>query len=270
MSENTGKPALNAVKSGSSGPVLVMLHGWGQSLESLRLLGDLLSRFYRVHLIDLPGFGQSEAPPAAWDTSQYADLIHQYIADNKLSPALVLGHSFGGRVAIRLASRHKDSVASLILINSGGLRVRPSGLKRWRSLFVRSLARICKFLDRSCGWRTFESWFVPRFASADYKAAGPMRDILVKAVNEDVSEDASRIACPTFLLWGENDSETPLEIGKRLNNLIAGSRLVVLPGCGHFPFLDEGAHLCAYHILKYLEAPQSKSKPAKAGAAAGE
>lgn len=258
------KTSLNTQTLGKSGPTIVMLHGWGQSLESMRLLGDLLSRFYTVHVIDLPGFGHSEAPEADWDTTQYAERISQYIDDENLGSVIVIGHSFGGRVGIRLASRYPDKVRRLILINSGGLRARLEGARKNRAERIKLIRSTVKTIDGLFGTKLFQQWFVPRYASTDYKNAGALRGILVKAVNEDVSEDAAAIKCPTFLLWGERDTETPVDIAYRLKQLIPGAMLTVLPGKDHFPFVDEGAHLCAHHVLAFLSQAERSSEHAGA------
>lgn len=246
-------PVLNAQKIGSSGHPILLMHGWGQSLHSLVALGELLGKTYQVHLIDLPGFGLSPAPTEDWDTKQYAECIYQYIKQNNLEKADLLGHSFGGRVAIRLTSAHPEIVRSMILINSGGLKRPLIGKRKLRSQYIGLLSKTIKQIDKTFGSKIFETWFVPRFASLDYRNAGSLRNILVKAVNEDVTEDALRIKNPSFILWGEKDQETPLESGERFHALISGSQFVVLPGKDHFPFLGDGAHLCARYILNFLK-----------------
>ncbi len=248
---------LNTVKLGDSGDPILVMHGWGQSMQVMRPLGELLSKYGRVHLIDLPGFGGSPHPGADWDTVDYAERIYQYIKDENLQAVHLVGHSFGGRVSIRLASRHSEVVKSVILVNSGGLKRKLSGTKLVKTKLIGMLGKVLKSVDKLSGARTFAGWFAPKFGSTDYKNAGALRTILVKTVNEDVSADAGKITAPTFLLWGEVDQETPLEMGQRLQALITGARLVVLPGKDHFPFIGDGAHLCAHHILKFLQAQPS-------------
>ena len=243
---------LNVVVRGEGKPALIMLHGWGESLNVLWPLGELLSKTRQVHLIDLPGFGQSPMPPTDWNTEQYAERVLQYINEMQLDNFDLLGHSFGGRISIRLAYKKLHLLRSLVLINSHGIRLKQPFPKNIKASWLKWAAQWCKWLDRAGGFDLFESWFVPRYGSRDYKNAGALRNILVKTVNEDVSEQAKEISVPTLLLWGEQDQETPLAIGKRFHELICNSKLVVLPGQGHFPFTGEGAHLCAYHILDYL------------------
>src|SRR5436309_3048695 len=100
---------LHTVISGAGEPVL-MLHGWGHSMQNLWPLGELLEAQFQVHLIDLPGFGRSPKPPDDWGTVQYSERIAHYLDQQRLHSAHFIGHSFVGRVAMRLAARHPDRV----------------------------------------------------------------------------------------------------------------------------------------------------------------
>src|SRR6476660_8087035 len=93
---------LNAIKLGSRGRHLIMLHGWGQTLASLYPLGELLASRAIIHLIDLPGFGSSGQPTGDWDTERYSECILSYMDENELTQVDLLGHSFGGRISIRI------------------------------------------------------------------------------------------------------------------------------------------------------------------------
>jgi pimeloyl-ACP methyl ester carboxylesterase len=256
------KTDLHVETMGRSGPILLMMHGWGQNLESLRTLGELLSKHAQVHLIDMPGFGFSPAPEVDWDTIGYAERIVRYLDEKSIEQAILLGHSFGGRVSVRLASRYPERVEAVVLINSGGLKRLP-GKWKLKAQLVRILGKTLKNIDKTAGTQYYENWFVPKFASTDYKNAGRLRNIMVKTVNEDVSEDATKIKAPVFLLWGELDTETPLEMGQRFNSLISGSKLLVLPGKGHFPFSGDSAHLCARYIIEFLKSLPGASAAAK-------
>ncbi|MCC7528045.1 MAG: alpha/beta hydrolase [Candidatus Melainabacteria bacterium] len=256
---------VNYVKLGEHGSPVVMLHGWGQSLESMRVLGDLLSRYHQVYLVDLPGFGKSAKPKDDWDTIDYARCIDELFKKLGLENAIVIGHSFGGRVGMRMAVKHKTRVSALVLINSGGLKSQMNGRRLYRAKALKLLSNSLKWCDSTFGSHYFETWFSPKFASRDYKNAGALKNILVKTVNEDQSQDAAQISCPTFLLWGENDQETPVEMGYRLNSIIPKSQLLVLPEKDHFPFIDEGAHLCAYYILDFLKTHKIESPALRQG-----
>jgi len=242
-----------------------MLHGWGQSLESMHILGDLLSRYHQVYLVDFPGFGKTEKPKDDWDTVDYARCIDELFERLHLKSAIVIGHSFGGRVGLRMAVRHNKRLDALILINSGGLKSQLKGKRLYRAKALKVLSNTLKWCDSTFGTKYFDEWFVPRYASRDYRNAGVLKNILVKTVNEDQSPDLAQVSCPTFLLWGEKDLETPVEMGYRMKSLIPNSHLLVLPDKDHFPFIDEGAHLCAHYILEFLKAHKLDSPALKEG-----
>ena len=244
---------VNVERIGLEGPHLVMLHGWGQSLKNLQPLGELLSDNAQVHLIDLPGFGLSKAPPEAWSSFQYADHIIHYLDQHKIEQCCLLGHSFGGKVAMSLAVRYPDRVKRLILMGSSGLKRRRAGKERMRFKLINYFGKAVKMLDKVTKTDFFRKWFSPKFGSADYLQADPkMRAILVKSVNEDMSKYLAEIKAPTLLLWGRDDQETPLEVAERLKKSIKNSQLVVFDEKGHYIHQDCGSHLCASYIIPFL------------------
>lgn len=231
-----------------SGNPLLLFHGWGTTHKSLESLGKLLSHFYDVYLFDLPGFGQSKRPDEVWGSEEYADCVNEWIRENKLADLTLFGHSFGGKVAMHLAVKRGDIVDQVFLMNSAGIK-RPRGF--WgRIRFI--MISILRLFVRTCSKRLYENWFIPKFASADYKAAGEMRSIMVRLVGEDISPVAARISCPVVLIWGEKDQDTPVECGQKLSKLIPNSTLVVLPGKGHHPQADSGDQLVATVVKENL------------------
>lgn len=242
---------LNTVQLGKGGYPLVMLHGWGQNLQSLQPMGELLANRSKVHIIDLPGFGKSPAPPEDWDTSQYAQRIHQYLDEQGIEQADLVGHSFGGRVSIRLAAKYPQRVRSITLINSGGLQRQRTLGQSLRSQWVRTMRNGFKIspLYRD----ELLTWHSQKYGSRDYLNAGELRGTLVKTVSEDLAELAKQIQIPVLLLWGEADTETPIEMGYRYHSLFSNSQLITIPNRDHFMFQGEGAHLCAYYVDKFLD-----------------
>jgi pimeloyl-ACP methyl ester carboxylesterase len=241
---------LNTVKLGNNGHPLVMLHGWGQNLQSLQPMGELLATQAQVHIIDLPGFGKSPPPPEDWGTAQYADRIYQYLEAEGIESADMLGHSFGGRVSIRLAHQYPHKVRSITLVNAGGLQRQRTLQQSLRSQWVRNMRNAFKlsplYRDELLTWHT------QKYGSRDYLNAGAMRGTLVKTVSEDLTELAKQIPIPVLLLWGETDTETPVEMGHRYHSLFANSQLITIPHRDHFMFQAEGAHLCSYYVEKFL------------------
>jgi pimeloyl-ACP methyl ester carboxylesterase len=155
----------------------------------LRGIATLFQHTHRVHLFDLPGFGEAPPPPESWGTIDYADLVQQYILDTISGTVVLVGHSFGGRVSVRLASRRLSQIRDLVLLGVPGLP--QPGLSRTRSRrwAIRTLRRLLIALKPIVGERGVR-WHTRRFGSKDYQAAGPMRPVLVRTVGEDLTESA--------------------------------------------------------------------------------
>jgi pimeloyl-ACP methyl ester carboxylesterase len=235
-------------------PHLFLLHGWGSSREALRGLATLFEHTHTVHLIDLPGFGEAHSPPADWGTIQYTDLVQQYILATIRGPIVLAGHSFGGRVSVRLAARHLPGVIGLILMGVPGLP-RPAFSAGWlRRWWIRQLRKALILLKPVLGPQALD-WHTRAYGSRDYLNAGALRSVLVRVVNEDLTESAQAINVPTLLLWGTDDRETPLWLGRKYLQIL-GSRgqLDLLPHKDHYAFNGTGAHLCGYRIRRWLEA----------------
>ncbi|WP_041941561.1 alpha/beta fold hydrolase [Waddlia chondrophila] len=235
-----------------SGSPMLCLHGWGQTHQNLETLAALLTCSASPILFDLPGFGRSPPPPAVWSADDYANHLASYMTENNIEKASFLGHSFGGKIALCFAEKYPEKIDRLILMAPSGLKPKLSLAKKLRRLGIRTSARFVKAYDRAFGKTIFNDVFTPRFGSSDYQNAGAMRPILVKSVNEDISSKIKSIQCPTLLLWGRKDMETPLEIGERMHRLIAGSKLCIFPHHDHYLCNDVGAHLMADYILDFL------------------
>jgi pimeloyl-ACP methyl ester carboxylesterase len=223
-------------ETAGQGPPVLILHGWGGSLESVRPVLAAVAPVASGWAVDLPGFGQSDVPPGAWGTHEYAEFVRALMDVLGLQAAAVLGHSFGGRVAIRLAVNHPERVAKLILVNSAGIRP-----KRKPKYYARlALAKIGKAAERVGGpaGARFRARILQRTASADYLSAGALRDTFVRVVNEDLREQLPRIAVPTLLIWGGEDRDTPLRDGKLMETLIPDAGLVVFERAGHYSYVD--------------------------------
>lgn len=165
-------------------------------------------------------------------------------------PVLWVGHSFGGRVGLRLASQHPNAARGLFLIAS-------AGLKRKRSLpqkfYLMAKVRAYKAMKALAGKKFSPEWLQKRLGSTDYRNAGVMRPIFVKTVNEDQTENVKTITCPVRLVYGANDTETPPEIGQRLSRLIPHAELTILPGQDHYSVLGGGRHQVAHQLHQFMK-----------------
>jgi pimeloyl-ACP methyl ester carboxylesterase len=248
----TQSVVLNTEVLGEGDPLL-FFHGWGHSIARARPFGELLSNRAQVHLIDLPGFGASAPPDGIWSTFDYADRMAAYMDEMGIMKADIAGHSFGAKIALCMAVRHPHRVRRLILMASSGFRRLIPKKDRARAKVIKWVGRGVKVVDSLFSTQFYAGRFIPRFASSDYQAAGPMRAILVKTLSDDLTRQLSSVSCPTLLLWGENDRATPPAIAHHLHKNIVGSQLIFHPNKGHLLYDDVGGHLCARHILSFLE-----------------
>ena len=181
-------------------------------------------------------------PPSAWCVDDYVDFVIKFLADYDAKQVMLLGHSFGGRVIIKLNSR-KDlpfTVSKVILVDSAGILPPKSNKKSWRTRkYKMGKAFLSTKIMRKIAPNALEKLRV-KYGSADYVAASPlMRQVLVKVVNEDLEPLLPNIKCPTLLIWGVNDTATPLSDGEKMEKLIPDAGLVKLENAGHYSFLEQ-------------------------------
>ena len=227
-----------------TGETVLLLHGWGGKAESFLPLIRDLSPHKRVIAVDFPGHGASDEPSAPWSVSDYADYIHGFLQSLGINHMDIVAHSFGCRVAIRLASSHPALVGRMVLTGAAGLPPRRSGKKTLKSRAYRVFRAVansglCRALAGEKGQNALRERLIQRFGSADYKALTPsMRQTFNKVISEDLTPCLSMIKAPTLLVWGQDDTETPLWMGQTMEKLIPDAGLVSWPGCGHFAYLD--------------------------------
>jgi pimeloyl-ACP methyl ester carboxylesterase len=225
-------------------------HGWGHSHAALLPLAQAMRRSAQSWLVDFPGFGASPPPPAAWGTEDYADAMAEWIDGMPPGRRLWVGHSFGCRVGLQLAARHPRAVDGLFLVAAAGLPRQRSLGARLRLAPRRLAFRVARALTPEGPAR---DRLRERYGSSDYRSAGAMRPVLVKAVNEDLSEVARAVRCPVTLVHGEADRESPPDIAERLHGLIPQSRLHLLRGFDHWTILTDGRHQVTHLLGEMLE-----------------
>ena len=233
------------VDEGSGDPV-VLLHGWGgQAASMMPLIVGLRDR-YRVLAFDLPGFGGSSPPPVPWGTPEYAAFVERAVTSLGITCATYIGHSFGGRIAIWLAAHAPEAVQALVLIDAAGIRPSTTFRRRMRQLLYKTARTVLRLPILGTKGPALRERLAMRFGSADYRATtGVMRASMVKTVNVDLASCLGAIKAPTLLLWGEKDEATPIADGRKMEQLIKGSRLIVVAGAGHFSYLDSPAFVNA-------------------------
>jgi pimeloyl-ACP methyl ester carboxylesterase len=235
------------------GPPVLVLHGWGASIEAVYPIVEGLASVASVYVLDLPGFGESEPPPEPWGVEDYQAFVAAFMEELAIEAPTIVGHSNGGRIAIRMAATEPERAKRLVLVDAAGIRP-----KRTLGYYRRvGMAKVGKYAARLLGaWgERLRSRLVGRAASADYLAAGEMRPTLVKLVNADLRPFMPSIAVPTLLVWGSQDEDTPLAAAEEMERLIPDAGLVVLEGAGHYSYLDQPVRFA--RIVSHFIAPPS-------------
>lgn len=209
------------------GDTIVLLHGWGQNIEMMQMLGEPFKKDYRIIIIDFPGFGASEEPKKVMNVGDYTALVETLLEKLDVKNPILIGHSFGGRVSVKFASR--NDVKKVILLSPALRGHDKKGLK----------TKILKSLKKVPGIKNLEGWAKNHIGSRDYKAASPiMKQVLVETVNEDLSNDARKIKAPVILIYGDLDAEVPEEDTKEYERLIPDCGLILYEGCTHYAYLE--------------------------------
>lgn len=225
-------------------PWVLALHGWRRDhrdFDGVFSAGDI-----DAVALDLPGFGSAPAPSIVWGSGDYAEAVGA-VLDEMQERVVVLGHSFGGRVAVCLAARRPDRIAGLVL--SG------APLHRAKGATPKPLLRL-KMARRLAASGLVKPEAVEmmrhRYGSDDYRAAsGVMRDVLVRTLAEDYETTLEKLRCPVELVWGSDDTAAPIDVARRLEAELSDAHLVVCPGAGHLtPLTVPGELRAAIERLK--------------------
>lgn len=241
-------------------PVIIM-HGWGCKAETMDLFEETVAAACpgcAVYNLDLPGFGSSDEPDSVYGIDDYTDTVERFADSLGLDSPLLIGHSFGGRIAILYASRRPTS--GIILVDAAGVKPRRSMRYYIKVYSFKALKHIAPLL---LGKKRAQAMIDRRRASAgsaDYAAASPrMRAILSRVVNEDLRHVMPAIKAPALLIWGENDTATPMRDARIMQRLIPDAGLVSYPGCGHYSFLDNPAQTRAVvaSFINSINTPKS-------------
>lgn len=207
---------------------IVFLHGWGQNIQMMEPLANKFNSKSNILIIDLPGFGRSEEPKEIWSIYDYASLVHDLVKKLKISNPILVGHSFGGKIALVYASKYKTK--KLVVFGS-------PFCKEIKELPLKT--KIYKFVKKTPILNILAKPLANMIGSTDYKnSSGIMRSIMVKHVNLDVIEDVKKIKCPTLIVWGTNDEAVNISRAYELEKLIKDSGVVVYENATHYAYLE--------------------------------
>jgi len=241
-------------KIAGEGPAILVLHGWGGSSDSWIRVQKLLEMAgFKVVIPDFPGFGKSVTPPVPWGIKEYTDFVVKFSENLNLQSFFLLGHSFGGRIAIKLAADYSEKIKSLILCDSAGIKPKPSIKTR----IIFEISRIGNAIFSPKHLIRFRDWarnmFYISLRNKDYiKAKGVMRETIIKVLEEDLLPDLGKIKTKTLIVWGSVDKMVPLKYTSVFKEKIEGARIEIMPKIGHSPHLEAPEKL-AEIIIKFLK-----------------
>lgn len=209
-------------KTLGEGRPLLILHGWGsRGANWMKVVETLAENGIRVIIPDLPGFGQSDKPSTAWNLDDYCDFVEEFVKTLDLEKFYLLGHSFGGSLAIKFSLQHPEKVVKLSLVSAACIRK-----KTFKNKFFKFLSKFLKI----------KTPFLRKvfYRKSDYLSTeGVMRDTYLKVIAEDLSGVLSQVQVPTTIIWGEKDNITLLNDAKIINQKIKDSKLEIIPNVGH-------------------------------------
>lgn len=223
-------------ESYGEGPVrVVWLHGWARRAQDFTVAATMLAeRGVASVALDLPGFGASPLPSQAGGARHYAELVVPVLRAISDEALVLVGHSFGGRIATVVASEHPDAVRALVLSGAPLLRSTapsraPAAYRAARWLHTKGLLGDARIEAAR-----------QKYGSTDYRRAhGLLRDVLVANVNESYEEELATLSAPVAFVWGANDSDVPTDVATRAALLLQGEyTLRVLEGIGHLVPLE--------------------------------
>ena len=223
------------LKFGDAENMIVFLHGWGADKNSFLWLKDYFVLDWSMIFVDFDGFGDSPEPEKEMFVRDYAINLKKIIDEFNPQRLVLVGHSFGGRVAIKFSFLYQTLYEnlSLVLVDSAGI------LPRRNLMYYFKIHRFKRLKKKAQKNKKFEEK-LKDFGSSDYRVLSQvMKRTFVNVVNEDLSNDARFVSGNTIIVWGDKDKETKTYMARKLARLIKGSKLYFLRGAGHFSFLEK-------------------------------
>ncbi len=235
-------------EQGSGIPVL-LLHGWGSSFDVYKGVMAALGDRCRLVAVNFPGCGNSETMPEPWNLDDYCDFVLKFMAAVGLENPIMIGHSHGGRVILKMTATKLVTPPKIVLLDAAGLIPKKTFKQKWRAKSFKAIKKVLMLP----GIRNHSAGLLDKarkhYGSADYNAAPEvLRKTMVSLVNTDLRDILPNISCPSLLIWGENDTATPLADAKLIEQLIPDAGLCVIEGTGHYSFCERPAQ--AHAILR--------------------
>ena len=227
---------------------ILILHGWGSCAKNWARIRELLEKDgKKVFIPDLPGFGENYLLSKPWSSDDYVNWVRDFCQKNKLSQFFLLGHSFGGSLAVKYALKFPGEIKKIILIDPALIRTKSA-----KKNILAGAAKIVKIFSFLPFYSLIRRAFYRFVIKSDYPAtAGQLRETYLQVIKVDSLDFLSGLSVPTALIWGEKDDVTPLKDAYPIKEKISGAELEILPGIGHDPHA-EAPELLVKKILANL------------------
>jgi len=216
--------------------LFLILHGWGSEARRWQIPAEIMeAKGYRVLVLDLPGFGKSSPPQECWGLEEYSDFIKNFTDNLGINNFFLIGHSFGGAIAVKYAIKYPEKVKKLFLVSPACFRK-----KTIKKMILYLCAKFFKIFCFLPGYKSFVKIFYKIFVrKSDYiYTEGIMRDIYLKIIKEDLTNFLPLVKVPTIVIWGAEDRIKKLKEGFKIANLIKGAKLVVIEKAHHSPYYE--------------------------------
>lgn len=224
------------------GAPLLILHGWGACINSMAPIWQFFKSKFKVYVLDFPGQGnESSDPKEPWGIPEYSEMVLEFMKKLKIDKPHVISHSFGGRVTIYLASKYKDLFNKIVLVDSAGIKPKKSLKKRLKIFMFKCGKVFLKITSNKDKYDERLNKFRKKFASSDYMSikSDLVRQTFNKVISLDLTKNLKDIKNSVLIMWGENDTDTPLYMAKIMEKNIEDSGLVVLKDAAHFSYIDK-------------------------------
>lgn len=237
----------NYRQSGEAGSTVVLLHGWADSQKTFEVLVETLRLKHRVITLDLPGFGQTQAPSEVWGLTDYCKFIAEFLEKINVNKVDVLiGHSNGGALAIKSIASGYLKPDKLVLLSASGIRDRDKAKKLGLKVVAKTGKVATFWLPKSSKQKLQKKLYGT--IGSDMLVTPELKETFKKTVSEDIQSDASKLKLPTLLIYGDQDKATPVDYGEVFQRLIEGSQLKVISGASHFVHHDNPVE-----VLNFIE-----------------
>jgi len=217
---------------------LVILHGWASKLENWDNFVLLMEKEgFSVYLPSLPGFGKKRLKKA-WDLNNYVNWFKKWLKKEKIDKFYLLGHSFGGRMAIKYAAGKPKELKKLILVNSAGFEKKLT-FKKIIFLIFAKIGKILFFFPPLSFFKKGAKWLLYELAREKdyYKADDVLKKTMQKVIMQNLENEIGKIDADTLIVWGAKDNITPLKWASILKKGIAKSKILVYDNSKHdLPF----------------------------------